>query len=372
MLSRRTRKFFRWTIRVVFSVVAIVVISAIIFSFRCRNSVLAFQPSTYSQQHPQQAAGIANYSRPEEDTFYSYPEWYIVWSYQAKADFQRSHLPSSYPYFSDIAQYWSNYCCIFAVARKKYPVAWPEHVMLVVIGTSFSVEYMLKGAYEHSVGRLSAWTSKSQMTAEDRYAAEIAGDYATFVHIRPFYEYSFARALRGLWTQVPRRGDHWFRKAERRAWLTTDYAIEAIYCELIELATHASYGYEDTTTSAWVTAPSPSAVSAIAHVRVVKDIGEGNYIVEMPRYQEFTLRALEASHSGVQFMQIAGNRNILVSIVGKGPVTPAPDSELLRLDLIPSEPGKFRAALLCRVTDLSSLLLSFEKQGVGVEHIYDF
>src|SRR5690348_252942 len=302
MRFRRTRKVLRWAIRVVVSAIAIAVMAAIIFSFRCRNAVLSFQPSTYSEQRPRQAAGIANYSRPEQDTFYSYPEWYIVWSYQAKAEFQRDHLPSSYSYFSDIAQYWRNYCCVFGVARRKYSAAWPEHVMLLVIGTSFSAEYALKGAYEYSVGRLSAWTSKNQLTAEDKYAAEVAGDYASFVHIRPFYEYSFAKALRGLWMQVPIRGGHWLRKAERRVWLTTDYGIEAIYCELIELGTHVTYGYEETSTSAWITAPSLDAVSAVPNVRVLKDLGMGNYIVEIPRYQEFTTRAVEASHSGVQFV----------------------------------------------------------------------
>jgi hypothetical protein len=36
------------------------------------------------------------------------------------------------------------------------------------------------------------------MTAEDNYAAEVAQDYARFVHIRPFYEYFFAQPLRGF------------------------------------------------------------------------------------------------------------------------------------------------------------------------------
>jgi hypothetical protein len=58
--------------------------------------------------------------------------------------------------------------------------------MLVVIGTSFSAEYALKGAYEHSIGRLSEWTSRHQMTAEDNCAAQVAEDYARFVHVRPF------------------------------------------------------------------------------------------------------------------------------------------------------------------------------------------
>lgn len=347
-------------------------IAAVVFSLRCRSSALNFQPSTYSEQHPAEAQGIANYSRPEEDTFYSYPEWYIVWSYQEKADFQRDQLPSGYTYFGDIWQYWRNYCCVFGLARKKYPVAWPEHVMLVVIGTSFSVEYAFKGGYESSIGRLSEWTSGHNITAEDRYAADVAGDYARFVHLRPFYEYSFAHALRSLWTQIPLRGAHWFRKAERRTWLTIDYGIEAIYCELIELATHATYGYEDTTTSAWIKVPSANALSALTHLKVVKDLGNSSYIVEMPRYQEFTNRALDTAHAGIQFVQIAGNRNILLSVISDRPVNPPPGAQVIRSDVIPTRPTKRRSALLCDVNGLSRVLLSLESEGSTIEHVYDF
>lgn len=372
MRFRRTRRVFRWAIRAILAIVAVGIIAAIVFSFRCRAPGLRFQPSSESERHPEQANGVAHYTRPEEDTFYSYPEWYIVWSYQAKADFQRTRLPSHYTYFADIAQYWRNYCCVFSIARKKYPVAWPEHVMLVVIGTSFSVEYALKGAYENTFGRLSEWSSHHQLTAEDGYAADIAEDYARFVHIRPFYEYSFARALGGLWRQVPLRGEHWVRKTERRGWLTLDYGVEAIYCELIQLSTHATYGYEDTTTSAWVTASSPPAFATIPHLRVLKDLGSGSYIVEFPRYQEFTARSLDSVHSGITFVQIAGNHNILVSIIADHPFSSPAGAEMVRSNAIPSEPGRSRVALLCQVKDLSAVLRELENQAVTIEHIYDY
>ena len=372
MRFRRTRRFIRWVIRAVVSAIAIGLIAAVVFVLRCRGPVPNFQPSTYSEQNPQQAQGIANYARPEQDTFYSYPEWYIVWSYQAKADFQRAHLPSRYTYFGDIAQYWGNYCCVYGLARKKYPIAWAEHVMLVVIGTSFSIEYTLKGAYEHSIGRVSEWTSRNEMTTEDSYAAEVAEDYAQFVHVRPFYEYSFARALHGLWARVPLRGSHWFRKAERRSWLTLDYGIEAIYCEVIELGTHLTYGHEDTNTSAWVTAPSSEAISRVSHVKVIRGLGNGNYIVEIPRYQEFTSRALEAVQSGANFVQVAGNQNILVSVLSDHSFNFPAGTQVVRSDHIPSEPQRSRTALLCRVGDLGETLRVLESQGVNIEHIYDF
>jgi hypothetical protein len=114
-------------------------------------------------------ADIKGYSRPEDDTYLSLPEWYIVWSYQEKADFQQSSLPSRFPYFAAVRQYWGNYCCISRLTSGKYGSNSGEQVMLVVIGTSFSAEYVLKGLYEKSIGRLSEWTSGRQFTEEDRY-----------------------------------------------------------------------------------------------------------------------------------------------------------------------------------------------------------
>jgi hypothetical protein len=145
-------------------------------------------------------------ARSEVDTFYTYPEWYIVWSYQSKADFQSNHLPSSYSYFGDIGQFWQAYCCVYAATRAIYPFPTGDHIMLAVIGSSFTLEYALKGLYEETVGRLSEGQAIISQWLRMTYAAQVAESYAAFVHIRPFYEFSFAHALRGFVGQhaVPR------------------------------------------------------------------------------------------------------------------------------------------------------------------------
>ncbi len=131
--------------------VCLFVAAAIVFAIHCSTVRGNFQPSKPTQT----GNGIANYARPEDDTFLTYAEWYIVWSYQEKAAWQQAHLPSSFPYFQAIGQYWSGYCCSYGVVRGRYPFNFGDHLMLVVIGTSFTVEYALKGAYEDTVGRLS-------------------------------------------------------------------------------------------------------------------------------------------------------------------------------------------------------------------------
>jgi hypothetical protein len=351
-------------------------VAALVFIWRSRPIPLAFAPTAEALRHSPQAAGIANYVRPEVDTFYTYPEWYIVWSYQAKADYQRGHLPSGYSYFGDIAQYWKAYSLAYSATRGRYPFAIGDHIMLVVIGSSFSVEYALKGAYEETIGRISQWTSHQEMVPEDIYAAQIADDYAAFVHVRPFYEYSFWKALHGMWSNVPFRSSHRLRSIERRAWLTLDYGMESVYCELIELATHLTYGYEDTMTSAWIELPPKDgerALAAVPHMQIKRDLSAGHVIVEIPRYQEFTPSAALLVKNGVRFHQIAGNGLISISVIAtSGWTGSVPNAQTLLSQSMLSEPGHVRVFLLCRVTELHTVLQTLERDGVQLEHLYDY
>jgi hypothetical protein len=248
--------------------------------------------------------------------------------------------------------------------------------MLALIGTSFSMEYAIKGLYEETVGRLSEWTSHHQPVAEDDYAAKVAESYAAFVHVRPFYEFSFAHALRGLWRETPFSTTHLARVIERRAWLTLDYSVESVYCELIELATHATYGFEDTTTAAWVEFPSTdhtSISSPMPSVRILRDLGNKQAIVEIPRYQEFTTVALGLIHDGVRFRQIAGNELIVISAISPDSWTNSmPNLQLLLAQPLLTNPGNTRNVVLCRVAELNSVLPVLEHQGLTIEHLYDF
>lgn len=348
----------------------------IIFSLCSAPVQLSFTPTPEARRHPAEAARIPNYARDEVDTFYTFPEWYIVWSYQTKADYQRTHLPSGYSFFGDIGQFWQAYSRIYAATRRAYPFAAGDHVMLVVIGSSFTIEYALKGLYEETVGRISEWTSGHQAVAEDDYAAEVAENYATFVHLRPFYEFSFLHALEGLWSGTPFRSTHLVRSLERRAWYSLDYAVESVYCELIELATHATYGFEDVNTTAWVGfAPHGRAhvLDSVKPVKLAKAVSADAAILQIPRYQPFTAHARSLIADGARFYQIAGNELIVTSQVAPSAWTNS-DARLQTLLAQPilTQPGKMRVVLLGRVEDLHQTIPLLEKQGLALEHIYDY
>ena len=316
---------------------------------------------------------IKNYSRPEDDTYLSYPEWYIVWGYQEKADFQEKHLPGGFPYFGAVRQYWNGYCCISRLTRGKYAFNGGEQLMLVVIGMSFSAEYVLKGVYEKSVGRISEWTSSYQPVEEDQYAYKVAREYADFVHIRPFYEFRFRPHLKGLWSETSLWGWHPVRKWERKMFLTVDYAIEAFYCWLIEKLTYISYGHELAETYAWIGNANETLFQQLPQVEKVQQVGPQAFIVSIPRYQEFTSVASRLAELNAHFVEIAGNTQIIVSVL-------APESwhygqtdgRPLFSTPILTHPELKRFVIGCDVTSLHTVLNALAAGDARIEHVYDY
>ena len=352
----------------------IFVVAAAIFAFQCAK--VQRPPkirSEASKERMKQTAGIKDYARDEAGAYLGYPEWFIVWSYKEKADFQQRQVPSGFPYFKSIGQYWSAYCCVHGMTHGKYAFDFGEHLMLVVIGGSFSLEYAIRGAYEGSLGRLAEWTSGHQPVEEDLYSNRVAREYADFVHIRPFYEFSFWKRFKGLWAETKLWGRHPARKLERRLFLSLDYSFEAFYCSLIEIATHASYGYESAETYAWIDNASEKLFTENPKMRKVKEVGPGAYIVVIPRYQEFTTMAAWLAERDVHFVEIAGNDEILLTAIAPRDWTyNLTVGEAAFSTAFATAPEMKRVAISTPVATLHTILSQLKKGGIEVEHVYDY
>ncbi len=367
----RLRRLIRWMVRLVLLATALLAIAVTAFWFHCSGAKQQPRESTPDERARLKITKeIKNYARPEEDTFLTYPEWYIVWSYQEKADYQQHSLPSGFAYFGAIGQYWSGYCCVNRYVRGRYPFNFGDHLMLFVIGSSFSGEYALKGAYEKTLGRISEWLSSHQMVDEDQYAYRVARDYADFVHVRPFYEFHFAHALGGLWAETKLWGPHPARKWERKFFLSLDYAIEAAYCWVIEKASHAVYGIEDIETDAWVDNTGEDLFRSEPQVRKVKQVGPKAYIVAIPRYQEFTEVAMRLAARNVQFVEIAGNDVALVSLTAPQEWKGGP-GEMLSSPIL-TQPGRKRVLLQMPIAALTPTINDVVTHGAQLEHVYDY
>ncbi len=353
--------------------ICIGVLTVSVIELRCRGTPARPESPPRSPERSPLTGDLPEYARPEEDTYLSYPEWYIVWSYLEKAAFQATHLPSGFPYFNAIGQYWSGYCAVNRLVQGRYPFDVGDHVMLVVIGTSFTVEYAIKAAYENTVGRVSEWLSSHEAVEEDTYASRVAQQYADFVLVRPFYEFSFFKHFTGLWRETHLWGPHVVRKWERKLFLSVDYVVEAFYCALIQLATHLTYGVAGSDTYAWIENAGDSVFAANPHVRRVKAVGRDAYLVIIPRYQEFTPTAMRLAQRGVRFAEVAGNREIMVSALAPRSFTYDLDQgkALFSADVL-TQPQRKRLVLEAPVRSLHTLLAALLKRGLEVEHIYDY
>lgn len=353
------------------------VLFVVVFWLKCafvKPPVAPSPQTSLNAKNPAADIGEKN-RRPLEDSYFSYPEWYIVWSYEERAQYLPKNLPSGFPYFASIGQYWKSYCFICGLTQSRHQFNLGDHLSSFVLGGSFALEYSIRGAYEQTIGRLSEWTSSHELVEEDAYAARVAREYADFVYIRPFYEFHFAHALAQLWRETPLWGKHPIRKCERKFILSVDYGLEAVYAWVLERASHLTYGVESDETYVWLESAPESVFKEFPRVKIVTETARPSYIVSIPRYQEFTGLAVQLAKRDVHFAQVAGNDEIMLTIVvpkNWGYDLPATDGGLLFTEDILTKPGVKRIALECPVRSLPAILNNLASHGARIEHIYDY
>jgi hypothetical protein len=309
--------------------------------------------------------------RGAEQTFLTFPEWFLVFSPAEYAEFVRTHTPDEFCFWGHIGQLWSSYGQVIHQTRARdEPTNWGYHVMIMVIGVSTTVEYAIRSAYEQLIGRVSALSGGR--TAEDDFGAQVAQEYVDFIRVRPWYEFDFMGRLKRLWTQTSFSGPYPFRKLERRYALTTEYLVKAVYGKIIEKATHTAYEKPILTTSV-VVGPWPACERVPPEVALVSQPKEDEALLSLPRYQDFMAPAMALAICGADFKEIAGNRGvILLSTLGPlGQAQPSDTEVMIRQPII-TQPGKEREVLVIPVVKLASVLRGLSAQGLTLEHIFDY
>jgi len=317
-----------------------------------------------------------DYSRDEGQTFLTHPEWYIVYSSDEYAGWLGHKLPTSFPYAKAIGQYWVDYWQATLETRDEYPFNAGYHVMLGVIGVSYSVELALKSAYENTIGRISGWTAGGQLTDEDRYAATVAADYGRFIHIYPWYQYGFSSKLRHLWGDLPLWGAHPIRKWERRVFLTAEYGIKALYGSAITAGTHAAYAPEAEHVGVVAARWSDSLASKYPTIKTVGRADAGHMLLDVPRYDAFRdlMIALSRAPNAPHLTEIAGNETIfLTGVAPAGWAIADPRAAVMYEVPLPTDPARKRITMRLRVPDLLPVLQAYQgRNGLVIDHIYDY
>ena len=177
-----------------------------------------------------------------------------------------------FPYFGHIGQFWQSYGAVYEATKDADSFNWGYHVMVTVIGTSTTVEYALKSAYETLIGRLSELTRTHGPTEEDVFAADVAQDYVDFIRVVPWYEYDFAGKLQALWRETSLWGPDLIRKWERKYALTTEYGVKALYGWIIKKLTELGYEEAISVTALVVDRLPEAALAQLPELKVLRQL----------------------------------------------------------------------------------------------------
>ena len=289
--------------------------------------------------------------RAADQTFLTFPEWYLVFSPEEQAEYYKHTTSSSFPFMSHVKQLWESYSVVKAQIKNNFPPNKGYHFMIWVIATSTTVEYTFKSLYENTIGRLT--DTKQVITDEDKFNARFAQDYVDFIKIQPWYEFDFKTQLKKLWTQSSFFGPYFFRKIERKYLLTCELSIKWLYAKLIGIGTKQVYEEALPTTSV---------------------VTNKNEILKLPRYDKFSNAIMEQAVKGESFKEIAGNNSaILLSIiVDDNYLFTFENVQLLFTQPIMSNKLKKRMAIVVTVNHLHELLLQLSEDHINLEHVFDY
>ncbi|HQY58185.1 MAG: hypothetical protein KA240_00595 [Nitrospira sp.] len=317
------------------------------------------------------------HTRSRDQTFLTLPEWYIVYSADEFGRFVQTHSPSDFPYFKSIRQFWCLYRQVLRETWNAPSFNWGYHVMIGVIGSSFTAEYLLKGTYERTIGALTTWWDSEgpwqARTREDRFMQTVAKDYSTFIHTTPWYEYPFWSKLQHLWSLTGPVEGSVVRRWERRLEGTIELLVKAAWGCTIGFGTQAGYDPETMEIQAWVEQGAEDLTKMTPALKVVSDLGDHSYLVSLPRYEPFTQAVQTLIRRDARLVEVAGNAEILMTIIA-----PQEWQDLHHLGLpvcewtILTEPERKRVALLVPIGRLHETLPALERDGLIIDHLYDF
>src|SRR4051794_37709891 len=233
----------------------------------CGPTASASTPPASAQPLP--AIDEPGYRRKQANTFFTFPEWYIVYSFEDFGRFLDQSSESQFGYLPHILGFWRSFCTINRAVPASSESRFDVKSMIYVIGVSYSVEYAIKGIYENTIGRLTEWVRGPVRTPQDVYARTVLQDYAAFLYTIPWYKYPFGEKLDGL-IEISAPTPSPTRSSERDFALGAEYFIKIGYAWLIQKALDASSDDEPRDILFVVSTLPPNALASEPRIKPVR------------------------------------------------------------------------------------------------------
>lgn len=307
--------------------------------------------------------------RAADNTFWVYPEWYLVHSPSEQADYFKAHTATTLSYVTHHEQFWDGYKVLSQQMDGNFEFNSEYHLMVMVIGVSTSTEYLMKAWYEKVVGRVT--DTKIPVTDEDQFNAAYMQSYVDFIRKEPWFNFNYWQELQNLWTETSWFDANLLRKWERKYVLTSEFLFKGAYGQLMKMGSESAFGAALLNTVV-VVDQLPKDIGTAATVMEV--FSDSSALISLPRYAAFIPAIQHLANQGVNVTEVAGNNSaILLSVLSSKDATfDVPKCQSLFTQPITSKEDEQRIVFVTPVPDLCTTLRSLNEKGIGVEHIYDF
>lgn len=299
--------------------------------------------------------------RAEGRTLLTYPEWHIVHAYDDYARVISDGDPHDYRYLSSIGGFWTSLCSLSKASGPHggFPSAFKQTIY--TIGVSFSAELLAKMLYEETIGRVATIIRGSTRTRLDTLSAVQATAYSQFLRQVPWYKWDFV-ADGNVLDQVATNA---FRDRERKFALGIEYGVKARYANVIAAAV-ANMKPDELQLRMIVKGLSEADLSAYDGVKIIGARPQGIEI-ETPRYRALTGILMQMANAGGDFVEIAGNDDILFSMTSSDATFDGALYSFKRQGY-----GDTRHLILGPVSSLAETLRGIDGQTLQLEHIHDY
>jgi len=325
-------------------------------------------------QTQQALSNIPNYKKGEEQTYLTLPEWYLVFNPNEYAEFlaDNNKNPSDFPFIKSIDEYWTLYDRVTKLTQNVYPENSEYKTMLWVIGVSTTAEYLLKGLYENTMGRISYWTA-SEPTPEDRLIRSAQAAYAKLIYTEAWYKFPFFDWVKKMWSDTPFFGKNFMRKIERKLFFTLEFGVKTVYAKLIGFGAQTAYDPSDGMVTMLVKITSDNALEVDSRVLIKKQLDSNHFIISIPRWGGFTEIMPKLTKAGVDFIEISGNDDIVVTVIAVANSTKVfEDAQILFSSRVFYPPNFKRLVYSVKVAKLAAFMTNIEAEHMTLEHIYDY
>ena len=342
-------------------------------NFRFTNKLLAKYYPDETVEVREYLDSLEGYRKGEEQTLLTLPEWYLVFNPLEYALFLESgNNPSDFPFLKSIDEYWSLYDRVNVLADRMYPANFEYQTMLWVIGVSTTAEFVAKGAYENTVGRLTRWLA-GEDTEEDVLIRTAHRAYSDLIYTQPWYEFPFADYQRRIWSDTSFFGSGFVRKLERKLMFSLEFGFKALYAKAIGFGAQTAFEGSDGLVTMHVVAEDIDLAAVDPRISLLKAFPGGHRVVTVPRWGEFTEIVPKMVAAGVRFVEISGNDEIVVTTLGDTRSDAEPASARLLFQSMVIDPVDTRRSVYwVKIDELHVALENLEQQGLTLEHLFDF